>query len=252
MSELQTLSGVDIIFRTSRAALEGTLNLKKLSKIKLRHNRRKGTVYFFTSSLRYLAIDAGSFAAFFNLPTSPAVFPDLHTFKLSGKLSGAPEQILTRMPGLEQLTLPLISLRTDLLQILSKLPKLCCLTFSMDPAKLYPDFLVNLQENVSESGGEIFVPAGGFDCLHTLRFSGVGLPLFSFLQGAMTWLQRLELRFRMLDGIYGLENLESLHMVHLEVSKQASQVTEEKVKQIEISVEKHPKGPAIICDKYSE
>lgn len=71
--------------------------------------------------------------------------------------------------------------------------------------------------------GEILVPAKDsddaelFPCLELLRFSVRVLPMPSFQKKAMQNLERLELWFRMLEGVYDLENLEGLQQVLLRV-----------------------------------
>ncbi|TVU24173.1 hypothetical protein EJB05_26575, partial [Eragrostis curvula] len=243
MIELQTLSGI-MICRGSRCALNRMPYLTKLKKLSIYGIRlyRVGPEFLsHSSSLTSLAIDDGFTGFLEKLELNSFRCPEaLSTLKLSGKLSEAPLWI-RHMECLEGLTLSLTSLTTDSLVLLSSLPKLCFLTFST--AKRY--IAVSNER-------EIFVRTGGFPCLHTLRFSGTWLPLLSFLQGAMPGLLRLELRFKSFDGIYGLENLCSLHKVHLQISCQASKVAQEKVHQIQRSVIKHPRGPTMVCDEYPE
>jgi hypothetical protein len=70
-------------------------------------------------------------------------------------------------------------------------------------------------KNTADSGGKVLVPSEGFQSLKLLRISVPLLPLLSFLEGAMPKLQGLELRCRVLEGSYGLENLDSLQQVVL-------------------------------------
>uniref|UniRef100_A0ACD5T6R0 Uncharacterized protein n=1 Tax=Avena sativa TaxID=4498 RepID=A0ACD5T6R0_AVESA len=252
MSKLKTLSGIKID-RRSTAALSRMDNLTSLEKLSIYNVSQRKSLWFLSnsSSLTSLAVNDGFTGLVDELDFSFASFDHLRTLKISGKLSKVPRW-MNSMQFLQELTLSLTSLKMATLELLSDLPMLCLLVFSTDAAEHYADVLIILKENASESGGEIFVPARGFHRLHTLHFSGVGLPLLSFLQGAMPELQRLKLRFRMIDGIYGLENLGNLHMVDLKVSKQASELAKEMVRQIKSSVEKHPKRPVMICDEYSE
>jgi disease resistance protein RPM1 len=76
------------------------------------------------------------------------------------------------------------------------------------------------------------------------------LPLLSFLEDATPKLQRLELRFKVLEGCYGVENLESLQQVLLRVSQQASETTRVKVSDIRRSLSMHPNKPTVIVDEY--
>ncbi|KAF8673371.1 hypothetical protein HU200_048934 [Digitaria exilis] len=211
MSKLKTLSGIKVD-RGSTVALRGIGNLTNLNKLSIYMNVDPEFLLY-SPSLTSLAIDDGFTGYLDGLDSLSAPFDNLLTLKLSGKLSKVPHW-LSRMHFLEKLTLSLTSLRTDSLALISSLPKLCYLAFSVDAEKQCPKLLVILQENASESGGEIFIPCG-FNCLRTLRFSGTGLPLLCFLQGSMPELQRLELRFKMFDGVYGLENLCHVDLLYI-------------------------------------
>lgn len=249
MSKLRTLSGIKVD-KGSTVALRGMSNLTNLNKLSIYMNVDPEFLLY-SPSLTSLVIDVGFTGYLDGLDSLSAPFDNLRTLKLSGKLSKVPHW-LSRMHFLEELTLSLTSLRTDSLVLISSLPKLCYLEFSsVDAEKQCPRLPVIVQENASESGGEIFIPCG-FNCLRTLRFSSTGLPLLTFLQGSMPELQKLELRFKMFDGVYGLENLVSLQKLHIEVSQQASHVTTEKVKQIYTSVNNHPRRPTVNCDEYHE
>lgn len=59
------------------------------------------------------------------------------------------------------------------------------------------------------------MPDGGFKSLKLLCLSGPLLPLLSFSRNAMPELERLELRYSMLEGLFGAENLAKLKEVHL-------------------------------------
>ncbi|KAL6654703.1 hypothetical protein ACP70R_008168 [Stipagrostis hirtigluma subsp. patula] len=157
---------------------------------------------------------------------------------------------ISGMQYLEKLTLPtLTALSTVSLALLSDLPMLCGLTFATNPEQ-YPDLI--MQDDDFEFGRYIHVPPCGFRCLHTLRLSAVKLPLLCFRGGAMPGLRRLELRFRIFEGIDGLESLTSLQQVCLKVSSQASEVAREKVDQIKDSAIQHPKRPTFINVRYFE
>nr|CAB3491982.1 unnamed protein product [Digitaria exilis] len=106
--------------------------------------------------------------------------------------------------------------------------------------------------NTVASGGLIFVPGGGFGRLKLLRFTTPVMPLLSFLEGAMPELQRLELQFRILEGLYGLENLRHIQQVHLRVSQQASEATMVKVSDVRSSVSTHKNKPTVVVDEYHE
>nr|CAB3490275.1 unnamed protein product [Digitaria exilis] len=202
-------------------------------------------------SLKSLAIDDG-FTGFVNSMddlSSPPKY--LLSLDLSGKLLHVPKWI-KELETLEKLTLSLTSLRTDGLQVLSKLSKLFSLTFSINAKGQDSHIAEILQKNTTDSGGKIFVPFGGFASLKQLRLSAPVTPLLSFLEGAMPELQRLELQFRLSEGVYGLEYLESLQQVHLRVSEKASEATKVKVSDIRSSVSMHQKKPTMVVDEYYE
>uniref|UniRef100_A0A0E0MHA4 NB-ARC domain-containing protein n=1 Tax=Oryza punctata TaxID=4537 RepID=A0A0E0MHA4_ORYPU len=266
MLELQTLSGIEIDTASAEAfaAIHKLTKLKKLSIYNLKvqtENRSRSFEHLLFAiltltacSLTSLAIDDGFTGFLINILVNLSTFPSyLRALELSGGLNKVPEWIV-HLHSLEKLSLSLTSLRTDSLVLISKLPVLFSLTFSVNSARQRPGVLSIQIENLLNSVGEIFVPPDGFSNLQTLRILAVGLPvqLISFLEGAMPALQRLEVRCRMFEGIYGLETLENLSQVHLEVSQQASEVAKEKVRQTRSSVSNHPNRPAIIFDEYFE
>lgn len=128
---------------------------------------------------------------------------------------------------------------------------LCCsLTFSINAASHHDQSVAKiLMKNMADSGGKVLIPSDGFHGLKLLRFSAPLLPLLSFLEGAMPKLQRLELRFKVLEGCYGVENLDSLQQVLLRVSQQASETTRVKVSDIR-SLSMHPNKPTVVVDEY--
>jgi disease resistance protein RPM1 len=81
------------------------------------------------------------------------------------------------------------------------------------------------------------------------------LPPLSFLEGAMPMFQRIELRFRMAEGVYGLENLSSIRQVVLTVSSQAPKDAKGKAHQVkELASMIHGKSNAlsVVLDEYNE
>jgi len=262
MAALQTLSGIEIS-RGSTPDLGSMHNLTKLKKLSiynlkdLHANNNKydellpAIEYLSGYSLKSLAIDDG-FTGFLNSMddlSSPPKY--LLSLDLSGKLLHVPKWI-KELETLEKLTLSLTSLRTDGLEVLSQLSKLFSLTFSINPKGQDSSVVEILQKNAMDSGGKIFVPADGFSSLKLLRFSAPVIPLLSFLEGAMSELQRLELQFSLSEGVYGIEYLRSLQQVHLRVSQQASEATKVKESDIRNSVRMHPKKPTIVVDEYYE
>lgn len=89
-----------------------------------------------------------------------------------------------------------------------------------------------LEENKSASGGEIFVPAGGFSKLKLLRIFVPVLPSLTFAKEATPQLERIELRFKKLDGLHGLEVLGMLCDVVLTVDGHASERTKSVLKDL--------------------
>lgn len=153
---------------------------------------------------------------------------------------------ITELDALTKLTLSVTALTSDALQRLSNLPKLFSLTFS---AKQDPETAATVVEN---SDGEITVPATGFDELKLLRFSAPFVPLLSFPDNAMRKLERLELKFRNLEGMYGIESLQKLKEVHLRVHDKAGDVTKFVVADMTTAAREDDQGPRIIADQYHE
>lgn len=241
------------------AALQNLTNLKKLSIYKLTYftegdneSLLSAIEHLSSCSLKFLAID-DSFSGFLNksLNSSQAPPEHLHTLELSGMLSKVPKWIRD-LHNLEKLTLSLTSLTTDILPVLGELPELFSLIFSLDAANKDPHVLKIVHKNTLKSGGRIFVQAGGFNKLKLLRFLAPVLPPLSFLEGAMPELQRLELRFRMVEGVYGLENLKSLQQVFITVSSQAPKDAKEKTSQIKGLASKIGNALSVVVDEYNE
>ncbi|XP_015697980.1 disease resistance protein Pik-2-like isoform X2 [Oryza brachyantha] len=236
MTALQTLSGIEIC-GSSSAALQNLTNLKKLKIYKLENfNERDHELllsaieHLSSCSLKFLAID-DSFRGFLDssLSSSQAPPEHLYTLELSGMLSEVPRWIKS-LHNLEKLTLSLTSLTTATLQTLSSLPELFSLIFSLDATKNSSNVL------------KIVAPA---------------LPPLSFLEGAMPELQRLELRFRTIECVYGLENLSSLQQVFLTVSSQAPDDAKAKISQVKRQVSliqkaKNSPNPNVVMDEYNE
>lgn len=109
--------------------------------------------------------------------------------------------------------------------------------------------MTTLAENKLHSNGEIRIPDGGFKSLKLLRFSAPLLPLLSFSENAMPELERLELKFKMLEGLFGVENLANLKVVHLTLDgKGGGDITKRIYTEMKTAVEKNPEKPKIILD----
>ncbi|KAL5204373.1 hypothetical protein ABZP36_009244 [Zizania latifolia] len=246
------------------AALEKLTNLKKLAVYRLVKFQAEDDELLLSAiehlsscSLKFLAID-DSFTGFLDssLSSSQAPPEHLYTLQLSGKLSRVPPWI-DRLHNLEKLTLSLTSLTTDTLVTLNKLPELFSLIFSLDVTNNASNALKIVHKNTLESGGKIFVQGGGFEKLKLLRFSAPVLPPLSFLEEAMPELERLELSFRMLESVYGLENLAALQHIYLRVSSQASEDAKVKISQIKgltsmIQKANNSPNPSVVIDEYNE
>jgi hypothetical protein len=245
------------------AALEKLTNLNKLAiyrivKFSVKDDELllSAIEHLSSCSLKFLVVD-DNFTGFLyrSLSSSQAPPEHLYTLELSGSLFKVPEWI-DRLHNLEKLTLSLTSLTTHTLVTLSRLPELFSLIFSLDAANGISNILKTVQKNTLESGGKIFVPDGGFTKLRLLRFTAPVLPPLSFLEGAMPELQRLELRFRIIECVYGLENLSSLQQVFLTFSSQAPEDAKEKISQIKGLASKIRKADSsnisVVIDEYNE
>ncbi|KAL6653936.1 hypothetical protein ACP70R_007401 [Stipagrostis hirtigluma subsp. patula] len=148
-------------------ALENLTNLKKFTIYRLGSLTKGDSMLLLSAiehlsscSLKFLMID-DDFTGFLDssLNASQAPPEHLHTLGLSGLLSQLPNWI-GRLHTLEKLTLSLTSLTTDTLLVLSELPELFSLTFSLDAAKSNGVVHKILYDNTIKSGGKIFVLAG--------------------------------------------------------------------------------------------
>ncbi|TVU24424.1 hypothetical protein EJB05_26858, partial [Eragrostis curvula] len=242
----------------SFADMENLTNLKKLTIYRLvcftdsdNELLLSAIEHLSSCSLKFFSID-DNFCGFLDssLNASEAPPEHLQTLGLCGKLSQVPKWI-DRLHNLEKLTLSLTSLTTSTLVVLGELPELFSVTFTLD-SEQNTSALKILHNNAMESEGSIFVTAGGFKKLKLLRFMAPVLPPLSFLEGAMSELQRLELRFVMTEGLYGLENLISLRQVVLTVSSQVLEGAKAKVSQIKELARMIPNEPRVVVEEYNE
>ncbi|XP_020191260.1 disease resistance protein Pik-2 [Aegilops tauschii subsp. strangulata] len=220
MKALQILSGIEIVEGSSE--LRHLTKLKKLAIYKLETMLKDGSLEALRTSIEYLGgcslqtliIDdeSSNFVKSLDGLSSPPRF--LVALELSGKMINLPKWI-KELDVLSKLTLPLTALRTDNLQDLSKLEALFSLTFCFRAKQQDWQTLAIIAENKLYSSGEIMVLDGGFKSLKLLCLSGPLLPLLSFSSKAMPELERLEIRYSMLEGILGAENLAKLKELHL-------------------------------------
>ncbi|CAL4986757.1 unnamed protein product [Urochloa decumbens] len=262
MMALQTLSGIEIILSNELcplAALENLTNLKKLTIYKLvRLNNdddalqlQSAIEHLSSCSLKFLAID-DDFTGFLDkwLEDSKAPPEHLHTLGLLGKLSNVPDWV-GNLHNLEKLTLSLTALRTETFLVLRRLPQLFSLIFSLDTAKNDASVLNVLHKNTLKSGGRVIVPKG-LKKLKLLRFVAPVMPALSFMEGAMPELQMLELRFLMIEDVFGLESLKSLQQVVLVTSSsQAYKDAKAKATHIKELASKIPNGPRVAVYEYN-
>ncbi|KAM0920175.1 hypothetical protein ACQ4PT_007696 [Festuca glaucescens] len=253
MKALRILSGIEIL--GGSGDFHHLTELRKLVIYKLKTIGDNGSFQDLSSSIEYLGgyslhtlvIDdeSSSFIESLHYLTAPPKF--LAALELSGKLVMLPSWI-EKLGALNKLTLSVTALRTDNLENLSKLEALISLTFSFRAKERDPQILTILAGNKLYSKGEIKVPDRGFKSLKLLRFSAPLLPLLSFPKNAMPQLEKLEVRFSMLEGLFGVENLAKLKTVHLTSDNKAGEdMTREIQRELESKV-RHTDGkmPRII------
>ncbi|XP_044949728.1 disease resistance protein Pik-2-like [Hordeum vulgare subsp. vulgare] len=254
MKALRILSGIEIVGESMD--FHHLTELRKLAIYKLKTIRGRASFDELSSSIEYLGgyslhtliiVDESSeFLKSLDALSTPPKF--LTALELSGKMVKLPSWI-NQLNALSKLTLSVTALRKDNLENLSKLEVLFSLTFSFKAEKLDPETLTTLAENKLHSDGEIRIPDGGFKSLKLLRFSAPLLPLMSFSHNAMPELERLELNFKMLEGLFGVENLVKLKIVHLKLDgKGGGDITKQIHDEMKTAVEKNPKKPKIILD----
>ncbi|GJN38120.1 hypothetical protein PR202_gb27132 [Eleusine coracana subsp. coracana] len=234
MKNLRILSGIEIVDGSTAASDLGYFTgLKKLVICRI-HNSAEifrdllsSIQYLSGYSLQTLVINDES-SDFFGTLDSMSSYPtDLRALELSGRLFKLPKW-LNSLNDLVKLTLSVTALRTDNLLFLSGLNSLFSLTFSSSK-KYNPAIAAIVEKNKFDSGGEIFIPAGGFSKLKLLRIFVPLLPSLNFAKKATPQLEKLELRFKMLEGLHGIDEIEMLGDVILIVDSQARGETKARV-----------------------
>lgn len=230
MKALRILSGVEIVEGSTAASdLCYFTGLKKLAIYRIHKSREthmdllSSIQYLGAYALQSLVIDdqSSEFLKTLDLMSSYPTY--LGALELSGRLLKLPGWLIG-LNELVKLTLSATVLRTDNLKLLSNLYSLFSLTFSISEMQ-DPALAAILQKNKSDSGGEIFFPARGFSKLKLLRIFVPLLPSLTFAKEATPQLERIELRFRKLEGLHGLGELAMLRNVNLAVHDQASDRT---------------------------
>ncbi|CAM0908044.1 unnamed protein product [Alopecurus aequalis] len=254
MKALRTLSGIEL---GGSADLHHLTELRKLAIYKLKTEGSDVGFKELSSSIEYLGgyslhtlliVDESSeFLKSLGALSTPPKF--LMALELSGKMVELPSWV-AKLSALNKLTLSVTALRTDNLEDLSNLKALFSLTFSFpfSAEKHDAETQTIIAQNKLHSDGKVIVPAGGFEKLKLLRFSAPLLPSLSFAEGAMPELERLELRFDMLEGLSGVEYHAELKVVHLTlVKKSGEQMTRKITSEIESAVKRTgAKTPKII------
>jgi disease resistance protein RPM1 len=223
---LHILSGIEVVEGSAASDLSYFTGLRKLAIYKIHKSDEvfndllSSIQYLSGYSLQSLVVDDES-SEFLKTLDSMSSYPtDLTALELSGRLLKLPKW-LNKLSELVKLTLSATALHTDNLQLLSKLVSLFSLTFSISEKK-DPALAAILQKNKSDSGGEIFFPAQGFSNLKLLRMFVPLIPSVNFAKNSAPKLERIELRFKRLEGLHGIEKLGAIHDVLLTIDGQAS------------------------------
>ncbi|KAF7075023.1 hypothetical protein CFC21_079826 [Triticum aestivum] len=229
MKTLRVLSGIEITEgSTAVSNLHELTGLKKLAIYKLHksgHDELLSTIQYLGGySLKTLVIDdeSSEFHDKLDEMSTPPLY--LNALELSGKLCNFPEWI-TKLGDIVKLTLSATLLGAENLVRLRGLKTLFSLTFSVCATKHDPDIAAILHKNKSDYGGEIFFPPGGFANLKLFRIFTPILPSLNFSGGAMPGLERLELCFKRLEGLHGVDKLKLLHDLILTVDGKADNTT---------------------------
>ncbi|CAO1940166.1 unnamed protein product [Urochloa humidicola] len=235
MKALRVLSGIEIVGESTAVdGLHQMTGLKKLAIYKL--HVKKGTktftqllssiAYLCSCGLQTLAISDESSDFINSLDSMSAPPRYLIALELCGNKLKRPPEWISKLHTLSKLTLSLAVLRTDTFKLIKDLPSLFSLTFSLSLAEQNHDTIKDiLENNKTESDGEIFVPAG-FPGLKLLRFVAPLVPKLGFGDNAMPELEMIQMRFEAFEGLFGIDTLENLREVHLRVNGQAAQVQE--------------------------
>jgi hypothetical protein len=223
MKALRILSGIEINDTTAVASFYQLTELKKLTIYKLNIVEGDKTEIFeqLLSSIEYLcscglqtlSINDEDSQFIKSLDQMSAAPRYLIALELSGRLENPPNWI-TKLQTLNKLTLSITVLRTSTLELLTTLRLLYSLTFSFSAAKQDNEIEKILEENKSQSDGEIFVPEG-FNSLKLLRLFAPRVPKLGFCDNAMPALETIEMRFQAFEGLFGIDTLNMLKGVHL-------------------------------------
>ncbi|XP_039792556.1 disease resistance protein PIK6-NP-like [Panicum virgatum] len=258
MRSLRVLSGIVIAEGSGAAwALAEMRLLRKLAIYRLDVNKDSATFKALLSSMDCL-LDRSSLSSFtmvcecsdflnsLDSLSAPPVL--LKCLNLQGVLLGLPMWI--HRLSVTELTLPITVLQTDTFERLSRLHELFSLTFSHSGGSQDSEVDGIIESNKYVTGGKIVIPITKHDWYKTnlklLRFSAPRLPPLHFSEGAMAHIERLDLQFRILEGIEGVENLQGLQQMHLMVDVQASEQTKSLVNDIAFKTREHGRSRVFV------
>jgi hypothetical protein len=241
MKALRILSGIEIAGEL--ADLHHLTDLRKLAIYKLELTGDNANLKL-SSSIQYLCgyslhtlvihDESSKFLKCLDEMTSPP--ESLIALELCGMMVQLPVWI-TQLDAVTKLTLSITALRKDNLSKLSNLKTLFSLTFTLAAEKQDPETMSILAKNKLFSDGHIIFPDGGFENLKLLHLCAPVIPLVSFMENGMAKLERLEVQFKMLEGIYGTENLARLEEVYLRLNdKDGEAMTNQIVEEIKSAV----------------
>ncbi|RCV32450.1 hypothetical protein SETIT_7G003900v2 [Setaria italica] len=251
MKGLRVLSGIGIVGELED--LHHLTDLRKLAIYKLELTGDSANLKL-SSSIQYLCgyslhtlvihDESSKFLKCLDEMTSPP--ESLIALELCGMMVQLPVWI-TQLDAVTKLTLSITALRTDNLSKLSNLKTLFSLTFTLAAEKQGPEIMAILAKNKLFSDGHIVFPDGGFENLKLLRLCAPVVPLVSFMENAMAKLERLEVRFKILEGIYGVENLARLEEMYLRLNdKDGEAMTNHIVEEMKSAVREDPANKSVV------
>lgn len=252
---LRILSGIEIGEETSAVAdLHHLTGLMKLTIYKLNNNKEgsifkelSSSIHFLHGShhLRALVVHDESSEFLKSLDDLSGGLIFLNALELSGKLLDLPKWI-TEMNALTKLTLSVTALRTDNLKLLSTICSLFSLTFSLIAVKQDQETSAIIEDSKACSNGMISFPVGGFENLKLLRFFAPYVPQLCFPDGAVPFLEKLDLRFSNFEGLVGIKGLKNVQYVHIKVHGETNETTESAIKEMVNAAREEHEGPRII------
>lgn len=253
MKALRVLSGIEMTPNLARC-LERLTNLRKLAIYKVSDTESNKLELFRLGYLRTLVIIAGGEANIDELLSSHDIqassLTSLADLRLCGKLEEVPTWI-QELTDLTKLTLPITVLTNrELLAKLANMKKLFSLTFST-PTTLAPAPAPVGTSTTENNFEEIIFYSEGFANLKLLEFIAPLIQPLSFLDNAMSQLERIHLHFTNFQGLHGIHNLRRLQEVHIEVKYDADDFTTSMLRNLlESAMQDDAKAPRITRDWF--